>query len=650
MESVARVGEEQASARTISNGLSPLPEDLVGDEESRDKNRTSGGLFFDVTELITEIVDSVLDLPSVEAGQLEEIQTKFDLWADGVEVTSGRLDNLIGSSRELKESLSLIYFSFLSSLTDNIISPYFDQILAFVEKLVYSNQSAPEISPKELDEKVLIIENDFASRIQDGTDQFIVAFDTFQRQLSRTAPFIIDFLRDCEQKDTFTFLDDDQLEQNEGTENDADVAVSRIIARELWELYRNVKATLYQEVNHTVNEEPIETEKVVTIIEHDSTYESMQKSLAASLIKPPIQRVRIALSDIATELTSSSCKLTDRPLVSAPPEGVELGPGISFTCQFCLEKVTDIDNLKKWRMHILSDIRPYFCTFPDCQNNTLRYKSKTEWMAHEVEFHRLKTSWRCNLKSCGEKFTSQLALQSHLIAERNISPLWDNLSLGLPNQASKIASHIGRHLEDFALPITSQLDDGDEDVDELLSDSSDGLKGAEKPAPSSPTPDPEDDIESPMDETHTSNATDATVNYPFTFGSLVKKLKIMIFNYISKETYSWEEEHSHSDFDFSRFYLVGVINEQGISYNRLSSTDSLQFHYHLQRQAASNGHDAIWLTKVPNSIPWSEVDFSEIWAGLGNKTLPYKGTLQKHTSFIWFRPPTITGIARYVWD
>ncbi|KAK6538523.1 hypothetical protein TWF694_010103 [Orbilia ellipsospora] len=237
---------------------------------------------------------------------------------------------------------------------------------------------------------------------------------------------------------------------------------SQIIARELWELYRNVRLTLHQQedaniaTKSTLAQVPASL-KATTVAEHDSTYESMQKSLAAVLIKP-MPRIEIAAE-----------------------------ANTNFKRQFCLRVLSDVDSSKKWRKHVPLDTRPHFCTFSECPSGPVRYKSKTEWMAHEVQVHRLVRTWNCNFKQCEDKFNAEEMLMNHWVDTHDMPPISStsfsslrdlvnssrvaelDASLSfckicqkeLPNRASRLYSHIGRHLEDFALPILSQLDDRD---------------------------------------------------------------------------------------------------------------------------------------------------------------------------------------------
>ncbi|KAK6504452.1 hypothetical protein TWF506_002649 [Arthrobotrys conoides] len=515
-----------------------------------EESANSGGLLADAMDVVCDIVDAVLEIPGIEnSTRLEEIQVKLDLWADGLEVMTGRLERVINESNGLKKPIFMIWLAFFRYLTKNKTTEFYQsivedqlcRIVALTEKISYSHQIT----------STLQLEEEFpeSGYCPIGADQlnkpllvqvqeFIEQFREFQERLSRIAPFIMNALKDSEgvgsRDDETSYLEDEDDELNnywkiiheERLKSLKDLkpqdwyrnsirekflniedGISDIIARELWELYRNVKATLYQKTtpNNTVDspivvDDGIEnagTSRAKTVVEHDSTYESMQ-SLAASMIRPAPRRLGISFSDIASNFSSSSVQLKDRPQVPLPPEGVHIGQNDAFQCQFCLEMVSDIDTTGKWRKHILADIRPYFCTFTDCNESKVRYRSKKEWIAHEVNSHRLRTLWKCKFDACTEKdpiFHTEQKLLNHLIVEHNITSdfeksavrdllntsriaeLDESLSFcricqkKLPNRASQLASHIGRHLEDFALPILSQLDDrvGGSDGSELSS-------------------------------------------------------------------------------------------------------------------------------------------------------------------------------------
>lgn len=84
-----------------------------------------GGLLVDAGEIITNLVDDIIEatpgdlgvktLPQAQLGKLEELQVQFDLWLDGAEVNSGKLDAYVGAS-ELRGSLFAIWLRFLQYL------------------------------------------------------------------------------------------------------------------------------------------------------------------------------------------------------------------------------------------------------------------------------------------------------------------------------------------------------------------------------------------------------------------------------------------------------------------------------------------------------------------------------------------------------
>lgn len=66
-----------------------------------------------------------------------------------------------------------------------------------------------------------------------------------------------------------------------------------------------------------------------------------------------------------------------------------------FEGQMSLLFVSDINLVH--RKHVLKDIRPYVCTFEDC--NLKLFAERHSWFEHEMQDHRCK--WRCNFCSRG---------------------------------------------------------------------------------------------------------------------------------------------------------------------------------------------------------------------------------------------------------
>ena len=64
------------------------------------------------------------------------------------------------------------------------------------------------------------------------------------------------------------------------------------------------------------------------------------------------------------------------------------------------------------RRHLLSDLKPYICTFEDC--SAQMFERRQMWFQHELDKHR--KEWRCNFCSC-QSFASVASLESHIQEE-----------------------------------------------------------------------------------------------------------------------------------------------------------------------------------------------------------------------------------------
>jgi hypothetical protein len=80
----------------------------------------------------------------------------------------------------------------------------------------------------------------------------------------------------------------------------------------------------------------------------------------------------------------------------------------SFECPFCWT-IQAIRRENTWRKHVLADLRPYVCTFGDC--DVKLYADRKAWFEHELQTHR--ATWRCHF--CGhDDFMSKEAMKKHL--------------------------------------------------------------------------------------------------------------------------------------------------------------------------------------------------------------------------------------------
>ncbi|KAJ6028159.1 C2H2 type zinc finger domain protein [Penicillium herquei] len=166
--------------------------------------------------------------------------------------------------------------------------------------------------------------------------------------------------------------------------------------------------------------------------------------------------------------------------VPDPPKTIE--GGIFFTCPYCQMKLdsSEMKDRQSWKRHVFRDLRPYVCTFDNCQNAGKLYVSRHEWIYHELQIHRRK--FVC--QECDKAYPGRNELAKHLdqhhagsippnrieifldLCERQID-LSDNqieacLICGQELTLHELQGHIGGHMEDlalFVLPSTSEDDE-----------------------------------------------------------------------------------------------------------------------------------------------------------------------------------------------
>lgn len=77
--------------------------------------------------------------------------------------------------------------------------------------------------------------------------------------------------------------------------------------------------------------------------------------------------------------------------------------------------MSDAADPASFRAHILRDIRPYVCTFPDCNVDPNKlYSSRRAWFEHELTFHR--RQWSCPL-GCATAIGDLTSFQAHIASE-----------------------------------------------------------------------------------------------------------------------------------------------------------------------------------------------------------------------------------------
>jgi tetratricopeptide (TPR) repeat protein len=92
-------------------------------------------------------------------------------------------------------------------------------------------------------------------------------------------------------------------------------------------------------------------------------------------------------------------------------DDLRIGNKKEFECPFCF-RIKKFKSERIWRKHVFSDLRPYVCTFPDC--NAPYFGDINRWFQHEMTFHRV--VYRCFL--CPNKvYYQEKKYLSHLNQE-----------------------------------------------------------------------------------------------------------------------------------------------------------------------------------------------------------------------------------------
>ncbi|KAL3477454.1 hypothetical protein BJX99DRAFT_226268 [Aspergillus californicus] len=94
-------------------------------------------------------------------------------------------------------------------------------------------------------------------------------------------------------------------------------------------------------------------------------------------------RPRTIYSESSVSNSKSTIRVPDIPKVA---EGQA-----EFNCPFCGQTLMS-EGLSRlqWKRHVFRDLRPYVCTFTECQNAEKLYATRHEWLYHEMQMHRRK--------------------------------------------------------------------------------------------------------------------------------------------------------------------------------------------------------------------------------------------------------------------
>ncbi|RYP69214.1 hypothetical protein DL769_005329 [Monosporascus sp. CRB-8-3] len=140
-----------------------------------------------------------------------------------------------------------------------------------------------------------------------------------------------------------------------------------------------------------------------------------------------------------------------------------------FSCPYCgmtlLSKDMRIRAL--WKRHVFQDLRPYTCTFEECQSAGKLFVSRNDWIYHELQVHRRQFTCR----DCGKVYSDRDTMRVHLGAHygKSVSPTQLEIILDICNRQiddtqrelclfcgeeffiAALQDHLAGHMEDIAL-------------------------------------------------------------------------------------------------------------------------------------------------------------------------------------------------------
>ncbi|OBT50955.1 hypothetical protein VE04_08904, partial [Pseudogymnoascus sp. 24MN13] len=177
-----------------------------------------------------------------------------------------------------------------------------------------------------------------------------------------------------------------------------------------------------------------------------------------------------------------------------PPVPIVMDESPTLKCPYCCTTLVAKSMLHRelWKKHVFRDLRPYVCTFEQCENPEKLYLTRHDWMYHETQMHR--RQWIC--ASCSQqKFSSRSNMKRHLLAKHSGQfpesqlmiivdicerPMDDHEDADCPIclatlSLSALRVHLATHLEELALfVLPCHMEDRSQDVG---SDKAEGATG-----------------------------------------------------------------------------------------------------------------------------------------------------------------------------
>lgn len=193
------------------------------------------------------------------------------------------------------------------------------------------------------------------------------------------------------------------------------------------------------------------------------------------------------------------------------PPGIPLPPikrlPAEFECFLCF-KNKKFHKPSDWTKHVHEDVQPFSCTFPNC-TEPKSFKRKADWVRHENERHRRLEYWMCSVQECSHICYRKDNFVQHLVREHkktepkvksragkgkggagqqaedeevvqlvrtcrhetNIKPRDEPCKFcgNVLNSWKKLSVHMGKHMEQIAMPVLELVDMKGVNADTIIS-------------------------------------------------------------------------------------------------------------------------------------------------------------------------------------
>ena len=162
----------------------------------------------------------------------------------------------------------------------------------------------------------------------------------------------------------------------------------------------------------------------------DGTTSEMSRTVATDFHSQDDPRHELDF-DAGLSQTSYSASVSDGEGITIPNPPQDSSKGKPFECPYCFYIITIGSHRKDWQKHVMDDILPYSCIYPDCRFQSKLFSSRHAWYRHLQKLH---TIGQTDL----EDETSPAPSECPLCKEKLVS-------------SSIFERHVARHSQDLAL-------------------------------------------------------------------------------------------------------------------------------------------------------------------------------------------------------